>query len=131
MEGSVSPAPGFTRVISGDPSVDAIAIPPWLAVVSFDISLPPASVLIPRIRSGSETFKLSAKIVAEVPPMVTVPSTFKLRVTCKSLVTVRSCPIFTLPPMVGLATKPIVGVEPSPVPPVTSISFAVPLTDST
>ena len=131
MEGSVSPAPGFTRVISGDPSVDARATPPWFAVVSFEMSFPPASVLNPRIISGSDIFKVSAKIVAEVPPMVTVPSTFKLRVTFKSLVTVRSWPIFTLPPIVGLATKPIVGAEPSPVPPVTSISFAVPLTDST
>ena len=95
------------------------------------MSFPFASVLIPRIISGSLIFNVSAKIVAEVPPMVTVPSTFKLRVTCKSLVTVRSCPTVTLPPIVGLATKPIVGVEPSPVPLVTSISFAVPLTDST
>ena len=55
MAGSVSPAPGFTRVTSGVPSVDAIAIPPWFAVVSVETSLPLLSVLIPRTRSASAT----------------------------------------------------------------------------
>ena len=99
--------------------------------MSFETSFPLASVLNPRTISESDIFKVSVNKVAEVPPTVIFPLTFRLRTIWTSLVTVKSWPIFTLPPMVGLATKPIVGVEPSPVPLVTWISFAVPLTDST
>jgi hypothetical protein len=45
--------------------------------------------------------------------------------TCKSF------PIVTFPPINGFGANEITGVELSPVPPVTSISFAVPEIDST
>ena len=79
--------------------------------MSFEISLPPASVLKPTIISGSEIFKVSVNIVAEVPPIVTFPLTFKLRLTCKSVAIVT-----VVPGNVELSEIDIVGVEPSPVP---------------
>ena len=57
---------------------------------------------------------------AVVPPIVMFPVTFKLRLTCKSLVTVTSCGAVNCDGMLK------VGVEPSPVPPVTVIWFEVP-----
>jgi hypothetical protein len=48
------------------------------------------------------------------------PVTFKLLLTCKSF------PIVTFPPINGFGANEITGVELSPVPPVTVISFAVP-----
>ena len=84
--------------------------------MSFEISLPPASVLNPTIISGSEIFKVSVNNVAEVPPIVTFPVTFKLRLTCKSVSTVT-----VVPGRVGLFGIEITGVEPSPVPLVTVI----------
>ena len=84
--------------------------------MSFETSLPLASVLNPRIRSGSEILKVSVNIVVEVPPIVTFPVTFKFRLTCKSVATVT-----VVPGSVGLSGIDITGVEPSPVPLVTVI----------
>ena len=61
------------------------------------------------------------KIVAEVPPIVILPVTFKLRLTCKSLVTVTSCGI------TRLFGRLNTGVELSPEVALTLIWFAVPV----
>ena len=53
MDELVSPIPKLYNSTNGEPSVEAIAIPPWFAVLSFEISLPLPSVLNPRTRSGS------------------------------------------------------------------------------
>ena len=79
----------------------------------------------PRIISASETLKFSTRIKPDVPPTVMFPVTFKLLLTCKSF------PIVTFPPIVGFGENEMTGVELSPVPPVTSISFAVPEIDFT
>ena len=78
MGGNVS-IPTILRFTRGVPSVDATAIPPRFAVVSFETSLPDSSVLNPRIISLSETLSVSVNKVAEVPPIVIFPDTFKLR----------------------------------------------------
>ena len=121
MEGILS----MLKLTIGDPSVDAIAIPPLFAVVSVETSLPEELVVNPRTISASFTLNVSVNNVAEVPPTVIFPVTFKLLLTCKSL------PIVTFPPIVGFVTKLIVGVEPSPVPLLTAISLLVPLIELT
>ena len=123
MTGSVSPTP--IRFTKGLPSVDAIEIPPVFAVVSFEISLPAPSVLTPRTRSASATCKVWVTNALEVPPIVILPLTFILRSTCKSLVIVTSWGAVN---WFGILS---VGVEPSPVPLVTVIWFAVPVMDLT
>ena len=52
-------------------------------------------------------------------------------VTFRLLLTWRSFAIVTFPGSVGLGANPTVGVEPSPVPPVTAISLATPEIDLT
>ena len=79
----------------------------------------------PSTISASETLKFSTRIYPCVPPTVIFPVTLRLLLTCKSF------PIVTFPPINGFGANEIMGVEPSPVPPVTSISFAVPEIDST
>ena len=76
-----------------------------------------AFVVKPRTISASCTLKVSESRKAAEPPIVIEPVTFKLLLTCKSFPTV------TLPPIAGFVAKLSVGVDPSPVPPVTSISF--------
>jgi hypothetical protein len=73
------------------------------------------SVVNPRTISASLTLKFSTRMKPVVPPTVILPVTFKLLLTCKSL------PITTLPPIVGLESNAMTGVELSPVPPVTTI----------
>ena len=92
MEGILS----TLKLTIGDPSVDAIAIPPLFAVVSVETSLPAELVVNPRTISASFTLNVSVNNVAEVPPTVIFPDTFKLLLTCKSL------PIVTFPLIVGL-----------------------------
>jgi len=60
---------------NGLPSVDATAIPPWFAVVSFEITAPPAVVARPTIISLSLTVNVDAAIRTDVPPIVTLPPT--------------------------------------------------------
>ncbi len=84
--------------------------------MSFETSLPLASVLNPRTMLESNTFNVSVNNVAEVPPTVIFPSTFRLRLTCRSFATVT-----VVPGSVGLSGIDITGVEPSPVPLVTVI----------
>ena len=120
MEGLVS-IPAIKRSTNGVPSVDASATPPWFAVLSFETSLPLPSVLNPRTISGSDIFSCWAKIAADVPPIVMFPVTFKLRLTCKSLVTVTSCGAVN---WLGILS---VGVEPSPEVALTLIWFTVPV----
>ena len=100
-------------------------------MVSLETSLPKASVLNPRTISESLTVSVSVNNVADVPPIVILPATFKLRLIWTSLLTCKSFPIVTFPPIVGFGANEMTGVDPSPVPPVTSISFAVPEIDFT
>ena len=76
--------PAIFRLISGEPSVDATAIPPWFAVVSLETSCPLISVVNPRTMSESETLKVSTRMNPVVPPIVIFPVTFKFLLTCKS-----------------------------------------------
>ena len=124
MDGLVS-IPAIKILTNGVPSVDARATPPWFAVLSFETSFPSASVLKPRIISGSATFNSWTLRNAVVPPSVIFPVTFKLRVTCKSLVTVAS---WGMTKFVGRLN---VGVEPSPEVALTLIWFEVPVIDWT
>ena len=88
MSGLVSPL--IKRLTRGLPSVDATAIPPWLAVVSLEILLLKASVTNPRTMSGSETTNCCVLSCADVPPIVILPFTFKFPRISVSLSTVRS-----------------------------------------
>jgi hypothetical protein len=62
-------------LISGVPTVDAIAIPPLLAVSSVEISLPLISVVIPITISLSFTLSSLTARNAVVPPTVMFPPT--------------------------------------------------------
>ena len=117
--------PAMLRLTSGEPSVDAIAIPPWFAVVSLETSLPNASVLKPRIMSASVTCNLWTSRNADVPPIVMFPFTFKFLLIWTSLVTVKSWGT------VNWFGIPNVGVEPSPEVALTVIWFEVPVIDWT
>ena len=80
MEGSVL-IPACNGIFrNGVPSVDAIAIPPWFAVVSVEISLPLASVVMPRVISLSVILNDWALKTKEVPETLTFPETLKLPV---------------------------------------------------
>ena len=57
---------------NGVPSVEAIAIPPWFAVVSVGSGSP--VVPIPRIRSLSWIFKFVTLMIVSVPLTVKSPS---------------------------------------------------------
>ena len=63
---------------NGVPTVLATAIPPWLAVVSLEISLPKASVVIPSTISLSFTLSSLTARNAVVPPTVMFPPTKRL-----------------------------------------------------
>ena len=65
-------------LINGVPSVEAIAIPPLLALISVEISLPKESVLMPSTISLSLTFNSLTARNAVVPPIVIFPPTYKL-----------------------------------------------------
>ena len=67
------------------------------------ISFPLESVLNPRIKSRSITFRVCVSRVVAVPPIDKFP------------------PIERLETIVTLSGKETIGVEPSPVPPVTTI----------
>jgi hypothetical protein len=73
VSGVISP-PEFI-LINGLPSVLATAIPPLLAVISVEISLPKASVVIPRTISLSLTLSSLTARNAVVPPTVILPPT--------------------------------------------------------
>ena len=124
MAGFVS-IPAMNNWTNGVPSVDATAIPPWLAVLSLEISLPNASVLYPRTISGSLTTNSWTLMNAVVPPSVMFPVTFKLRSIWTSRRTFKSWGTVN---WLGILN---VGVELSPVPPVTVIWFEVPVIDWT
>ena len=124
MAGLVS-IPAMNNWTNGVPSVEARATPPWFAVLSLELSLPKASVLKPRTISGSNMFNDCENNVADVPPIVIFPLTFKSRLTCKSLVTVKSWGTVN---WLGILS---VGVEPSPEVTLTLIWFVVPATDWT
>ena len=115
--------PAILRLVSAEPSVDASATPPPLELVSVEFSSPDAAVVNPRTISLSITLKSSIKIKPDVPPIEMFPPTFRLLLICKSPA------IVVFPVIVGLRAKPTVGVEPSPVPAVTKISFATPEID--
>ena len=85
MEGSVLiPACiGIFRI--GDPSVDAIAIPPWFAVVSLETSLPFASVVTPSVISLSVILNDWAFNRKDEPATLTFPETLKLPVIVNPL----------------------------------------------
>jgi len=68
----VIPPPEFI-LINGVPTVDAIAIPPLLAVISVEISLPLPSVVIPITISLSLTLSSLTARNAVVPPTVMFP----------------------------------------------------------
>jgi hypothetical protein len=65
-------------LISGVPTVEATAIPPLFAVVSFETSLPNASVVKPTTISLSVTLSSLTARNAVVPPTVMFPPTYKL-----------------------------------------------------
>ena len=124
MEGLVS-IPAIKRSTNGVPSVDARATPPWFDVVSSEISFPTASVLKPRTISGSVTLNSWALTTTDVPPIVILPATFKLRLTRRSLVTVTSWGRTRFDGRLNI------GVEPSPELTLTLIWLVVPVTDWT
>jgi hypothetical protein len=70
----VSSPPEFI-LISGVPTVDAIAIPPLLAVASVETSAPPTLVVIPSTISLSFTLSSLTARNAVVPPTVIFPPT--------------------------------------------------------
>jgi hypothetical protein len=70
----VSSPPEFI-LIRGLPIVEATAIPPLLAVVSFEISTPDTLVVYPTTISLSVTFNSFTARNAVVPPTVIFPPT--------------------------------------------------------
>ena len=76
MEGIVS-IPAILISINGLPSVDAIAIPPWFAVISVEASSLRAFVVNPNTISLSLTINSLTVINAVVPPTVIFPLTFR------------------------------------------------------
>lgn len=101
--------PIVLRSTKGFPTVEAIAIPPPFAVVSLETSLPPESVVTPTTTFLSETLNSSTIRVAPAPTINKLP------------LTVRSFCTVTLPGNVGLFGIDMIGVELSPLPPVTVI----------
>ena len=81
----------------------------------------------PRLTAVADVFAIFAVAVEVMSP----PSTSRSPVTFRLLLTCKSFPIVTFPPIVGFGENEITGLDPSPVPPVTTISPTVPEIDST
>jgi len=75
VDGMLSVPTPATISINGVPTVDAIAIPPWFAVVSLETSAPPTLVVIPSTISLSFTLSSLTAMNAVVPPTVMFPPT--------------------------------------------------------
>ena len=84
MYGTLSVPTPATISINGVPSVDAIAIPPWFAVVSVEASWFDALVVIPSTISLSLICNVVAFKIAVVPPILMFPDTYKFCPTVKS-----------------------------------------------
>ena len=79
-------------------------------MVSLETLLPDESVVKPRMISASVTCKVSATRDAPVPPIVTLPTTFKFLRTSRSLrITTSSVnPIVTPVPATDVSISPLV-----------------------